>query len=207
MLFYVYVELNNKVKELERSKRLAVKDKEYMEKEVTDLRDKLSSIQKEFREMKGQKKQNMDEFSDLNDRLADVRSQKMKLSRLVREKEEEIESAMKKLETLRQDFRASEKKKHDLAAQLEEVQADLHKEVKLKAKADLYCQQLEEELDSIKLKKTLPATSIQKQSDTAEVSKVKSEMEKLKVVHEESLSREKKRMALDNKVEIERMNA
>lgn len=169
-----------------------------MEKEVSELREKLSSVQREFREMKGQKKQNMDEFSELNDKLAEVRSQKMKLSRLVREKEEEIENAMRKVETLRQDLRASEKKKHDLAAQVEEAQGDLHKEIKLKAKADLYCQQLEEELDSIKLKKT--TTSVQKQSDAAEVSKVKAEMEKLKVVHEESLSREKKRMALDNKV-------
>lgn len=117
------------------------------------MKEKLSNTQKDFRETQGQKKLAMEEFSDLNDKLAEVRSQKMKLSRLVREKEEEIENVMNKLDQHRQDLRTSEKKKRELITQVEELQADVHRESKLHAKADLYCQQLEEEIDSVKSKK------------------------------------------------------
>ncbi|XP_066911652.1 serine/threonine-protein kinase MRCK alpha-like isoform X2 [Clytia hemisphaerica] len=194
-------EFNSKVKELDRSKRLIMKDKDYLENEVTGLREKVSSLQKEAKENKGQEKQNMNEFSDLNDRLAEVRSQKMKLSRLVREKEEEIESAMNKLETSRKDYRTSEKKRHDLAVKLEEAQADQQREAKLRAKADLYCQQLEEELDTTKR----PQPTARRESDS-DVVKLRSEMDKIKVESEETLSREKKRMTMENNVLKEKLN-
>ena len=193
----VFIELSSKVKELERSKKLVVKDKNYLENEVTEQREKVSSLQKEIKEIQGQGKKNMNEFSDLNDRLADVRSQKMKLSRLVREKEEEVEGAMKKLETSRKDFRGSEKKRHNLAADLEEARADREKEMKLRAKADLYCQQLEEELDSVKMAKT---SSAPRRESDADIVKMRSEIEKLKVENEQKISKEKKRMSLENNV-------
>lgn len=196
-------ELSSKCKELERSKRLIMKDKDYMENEVTNLREKVSSLQKEMKEIQGQEKRNMNEFSDLNDKLAEVRSQKMKLSRLVREKEEEIENAMKKIETLRQDLRVSEKKRHELAAQAEEAHADKEKEIRRRAKADLYCQQLEEELDSIKTRKSISAP---RRDSDADVVKMRSEMEKMKDEHEEKLSREKKRMSLENTVLQEKLS-
>lgn len=62
----------------------------------------------------------------------------MKLSRLAREKEEEIETERRKVETLRKDIRASEKQRHDMVVKLEEAQADREREAKLRAKADLY---------------------------------------------------------------------
>jgi Chromosome segregation ATPases len=191
------IELSSKVKELERSKKLVVKEKSYLENEVTEKREKVSALQKEIKEIQGQEKKNMNEFSDLNDRLADTRSQKMKLSRLVREKEEEVENAMKKLESTRKDFRGSEKKRHNLAAELEEAQADKEKELKLRAKADLYCQQLEEELDSVKMAKT---SSAPRRESDADVVKLRSEIEKLKVENEQKILKEKKRMSLENNV-------
>ena len=113
----------------------------------------------------------MEEFSELNDKLAEVRSQKMKMSRLVREKEEEIENAMNKLDRSRQDLRASEKKKRELITQVEELQADVHKESKLRAKADLYCQQLEEELDSVKMKKYTSSSARPSKEQDQEISR------------------------------------
>ena len=47
-------------------------------------------------------------------RLTELRNQKAKLSRQVREKEEELEVAMNKTDTLRQDLRKAEKLRRDL---------------------------------------------------------------------------------------------
>ena len=49
-------------------------------------------------------------------RLTELRNQKAKLSRQVREKEEELEVAMNKTDTLRQDLRKAEKLRRDLEA-------------------------------------------------------------------------------------------
>lgn len=200
LFFFSFTELNGKLKENERAKRLVMRDKDYLEGEVTSLRSKVSSLQKEMKEIQGQEKKSINEFSDLNDKLAEVRSQKMKLSRLVREKEEEIESGMRKVETLRKDLRASERQRHDMVVKLEEAQADKERETKLRAKADLYSQQLEEELDSIKMRAPSPAPVPSRRGSDADVVKLRAELEKVKMEGEEKLSREKKRVSSENNV-------
>lgn len=48
------------------------------------------------------------------DRLADLRSQKQKLSRQLRDKEEEIEEQRQKADNLRQELRKAEKSKREV---------------------------------------------------------------------------------------------
>lgn len=150
------------MKELERSKRQITQDKDYFEKEMKDLKDKLSNVKSDYRETQGQRKQAMEEFSELNDKLADARSQKMRLTRLVREKEEEIETGMTKLDSVRQDLRASEKSKRELNSQNEDLQATIHKETKLRTKAETQIQKLEDELKSFRTKKYSVTTANEK---------------------------------------------
>ena len=124
-------------------------EKEGLLNELKEVREKVVNLQKDYQEAVLQRKQAMEEFTDLNEKLADVRSQKIKLARLVREKEEEIENSMNKLDQIRKECRTIEKSKHELIAQVEEMKADLQKEEKLRIKADLYCQQLEEEIETL----------------------------------------------------------
>ena len=67
-----------------------MQERDSLENDVKTTKDKLGTTQKDLKEAQTQRKTAMAEFSDLNDKLAEVRSQKMKLTRLVREKEEEI---------------------------------------------------------------------------------------------------------------------
>merc|ERR1712048_204014 len=120
----------SKVKELERALRSHSQDKEYAESEAKTTKEKLQSVQKELREAQQQRKATMEEFSELNDKLADIRGQKMKQTRLMREKEEEIETTMNKFDVLRQDLRLSEKNKRELMTQIEELQTASSKDSK-----------------------------------------------------------------------------
>ena len=190
-------ELSSKLKELERSKKSLMQDKESGSQEIKGIKDKMSSLQKDLREAQTQRKVAMEEFSDLNDKLAEVRSQKLKLTRLVREKEEEIENTMSKLDKSRQDLRTSDKKKRELITQVEELQADVHKESKLKLKSEDNVRRLEAELQEVAKKSS---SSPRKMSFDQDVSKLKSEMEKLKVSHEENLGQERKKYAVEIKV-------
>lgn len=53
-------------------------------------------------------------YTALLARLTELRNQKQKLSRQVRDKEEELETAMQKIDTLRQDLRRAEKLRREL---------------------------------------------------------------------------------------------
>lgn len=59
----------------------------------------------------------MQEFSELNERMADLRSHKQKLSRQLRDKEEEVEVIMQKIDSMRQEIRKSEKARKEVARQ------------------------------------------------------------------------------------------
>lgn len=53
-------------------------------------------------------------LSEISDKLSDLRQQKQKLSRQVRDKEEELEVAMQKIDALRQDIRRAEKLRREM---------------------------------------------------------------------------------------------
>lgn len=71
-------------------------------------------------------------------RLSELRGQKSKLSRQVRDKEEELEVAMGKVDSLRQDLRRAEKLRRELEVRLEDATTEATKERKLREHSDQY---------------------------------------------------------------------
>lgn len=65
-------------------------------------------------------------------RLSDLRTQKQKLSRQVRDKEEELEQAMSKIDLLRQDVRRAEKLRRELEMRADVAIEETVKERKLR---------------------------------------------------------------------------
>lgn len=88
-------------------------------------------------------------------RLSDLRQQKQKLSRQVRDKEEELEVAMQKIDNLRQDIRRAEKLRRELETRVDEAQAESSKERRLRERSEEYCRQMEEEMERYKQKNVL----------------------------------------------------
>lgn len=83
-------------------------------------------------------------------RLSELRQQKQKLSRQVRDKEEELELMMQKVDSLRHDIRRAEKLRRELEVRIEEAQAEAGKERKLRERSEEYCKQMEEEMEKLR---------------------------------------------------------
>jgi len=83
-------------------------------------------------------------------RLAELRLQKQKLSRQVRDKEEELEGAMQKIDALRHDIRKAEKLRRDMEARIEEAIAETGKERKMRERSEEYCRQVEQEAERMR---------------------------------------------------------
>lgn len=76
----------------------------------------MKSQARELKDAHQQRKLALQEFSELNERMAELRSQKQKVSRQLRDREEEVEAAMQKIDALRQDVRRADKGRKEVAS-------------------------------------------------------------------------------------------
>ncbi|XP_073230481.1 serine/threonine-protein kinase MRCK beta-like isoform X9 [Porites lutea] len=190
-------EMSAKMRSLDREVRGLRMEKEDIERVLQEANEKITTQQKELKEAHSARKLAMAEFSELNDKLADIRSAKTKVSRMLREKEEEMESTLQKLDGLRQEVRNVDRKKREIASQVEEMSAEANKERKLRARSDQYAKQLEEEIEYLKAKqrslgRPFPSDTTA-EDQQQEISRLKGEIEKLKLEHEESTTQEQQK--------------
>uniref|UniRef100_A0A8C3KDF9 Serine/threonine-protein kinase MRCK beta n=1 Tax=Calidris pygmaea TaxID=425635 RepID=A0A8C3KDF9_9CHAR len=94
----------HKLKGLEKQCRVLRQEKEDLHKQLVEASERLKMQSKELRDAHQQRKLAVQEFSELSERMGDLRSQKQKLSRQLRDKEEEVEMSMQKIDAMRQDI-------------------------------------------------------------------------------------------------------
>lgn len=116
-----------KLKELEKQIRQLKIEKDELAKEKMDTSERLVLQDKELNDALSQRKMAMTEYAEVTDKLSELRSQKQKLSRQVRDKEEELETAMQKVDSLRNDMRKMEKSRREYETRIEDVIAEATK--------------------------------------------------------------------------------
>lgn len=87
------------------------------EQQLSDALERLRSQTKELKEAHSQRKLALQEFSDLSERMADLRSSKQRLSRQLRDKEEEMDGLLQKMDAMRQEIRKTEKSRKEVRRQ------------------------------------------------------------------------------------------
>uniref|UniRef100_A0A3Q1EN84 Serine/threonine-protein kinase MRCK alpha n=1 Tax=Acanthochromis polyacanthus TaxID=80966 RepID=A0A3Q1EN84_9TELE len=171
------------IKTLEKQIKSVTQERDDFQKDLMEASEKLKSQSKELKEAHSQRKLAMHEFSELNEKLTDLRSAKQRLTRQLRDKEEEMESQSQKVEALRLEVRKAERAKKEMDAQAEEQAAETQKEKKLRERNEQYSRQLEEELEGLKKSLSYGLTHDQ------EVARLRGEMEKKTLLYEEELGR------------------
>uniref|UniRef100_A0AAY4BE35 non-specific serine/threonine protein kinase n=1 Tax=Denticeps clupeoides TaxID=299321 RepID=A0AAY4BE35_9TELE len=169
-----------------------------LEKQVTTIIQERDNIQrasermktqgKDLKEAHSQRKLAMQEFSEMSERVTELHSLKQRLSRHLRDKEEEMEGLSQKLESLRQEVRKAERAKKEMESQMEERVAEAQKEKKLRERSEQYSRQLEEELEGMKQKhvgRTVVSAGLEPHQ---ELNKLRADLEKQTALHDEELS-------------------
>uniref|UniRef100_A0A3Q2Z650 non-specific serine/threonine protein kinase n=1 Tax=Hippocampus comes TaxID=109280 RepID=A0A3Q2Z650_HIPCM len=146
------------------------------EQQLLEALERLRTQSKELKEAHSQRRSALQEFLELSERTAELRAAKQRLARQLRDKEEETDALLQKMDVLRQDARKSDKNRKEvrkgarlpptregggeagsltrrrfsaasqLEAQLDQVTAEAAKERKLKEHSEDYAKQLEAEL-------------------------------------------------------------
>ncbi|CAK1549098.1 unnamed protein product [Leptosia nina] len=175
-------QLVSKLKELEITVDSLNTEKEELLKDKMDSIEKLRLQDKELRDALSQRKLAMTEYNEVTDKLSELRQQKQKLSRQVRDKEEELEVAMQKIDALRQDIRRADKGRRELEARLDTAVAEATKERKLR----------EETLRLQRVEAGASPSSTQP-SAAADVAKLQADIEALEAQYAESLTQQQAR--------------
>lgn len=120
-------QMEAKIRELEKTVRALKLERDDVLKEKADALERLKTQEKELKDAIAQRKLAMDEYTEVTDKLSDLRTQKQKLSRQVRDKEEELETAMQKIDTLRNDIRKTDKSRREMESRLQDAIAEATK--------------------------------------------------------------------------------
>ncbi|KAK7790994.1 hypothetical protein R5R35_011454 [Gryllus longicercus] len=193
-------ETGQKIKEMEKLIRVLKQERDEAQKENVDAQEKLQLQEKELKDALSQRKLAMAEYTEVTDRLSELRQQKQKLSRQVRDKEEELEVAMQKIDSLRHDIRKAEKLRRELEARVEEAISETSKERKLRERSEEYCKQMEEETEKLRQRNLVVGADVSSASQshaTQEIVKLKAEAEKLEMQYKESLAQQQSRYNLE----------
>lgn len=134
----------------------------------------------------------MAEYSEVTDKLSELRSQKQKLSRQVRDKEEELETAMQKVDSLRNDIRKAEKNRRELESRIEDTIAEATKERKLRERSEEYCRQLQAEVRTRSTSDLGSSSSLGMSLDASRL-----EIDRLEVQHTDKLNQQQSRFNLE----------
>ncbi|XP_075987608.1 serine/threonine-protein kinase gek isoform X4 [Anticarsia gemmatalis] len=174
-------EMTTRIREMEVVIQALTLEKEELVKDKTDSVEKLRLQDKELKDALSQRKLAMTEYNEVTERLSELRQQKQKLSRQVRDKEEELEVAMQKIDALRQDIRRAEKGRRELEARLDTAISEATKERKLR----------EETLRQQRVEVGAPPSA------AADVARLQAEVDALELQYKESLAQQQARFTAE----------
>ncbi|XP_073784261.1 serine/threonine-protein kinase MRCK alpha isoform X4 [Danio rerio] len=180
---------SKQIRSLEKQLKSTKQERDDLQKRLQESSDKQKVQGKELKEADSQRKMAMQEFAEVSEKVTELRSLKQRLTRQLRDKEEELDSLNQKVEALRLDVRKAERAKKEMEVQAEEWSAEAQKEKKLRERSEQFSRQLEEELDSIKQKHVGRSPSTGSSEQNQELSKLRADLEKKTVHFKEELSR------------------
>ncbi|XP_071794015.1 serine/threonine-protein kinase MRCK alpha-like [Asterias amurensis] len=193
-------EKNSKIRQLEKQYRSSKQEKEELQREAMTLQETNKQLNKETKEAVSQRKLAMQEFAEINEIMSELKSQKTKLTRDMRDKEAECDAMNQKVEMQRLDLRKNDKRCQELETLLEEREAELNREKKLRLQSDHFAKQLEEEVEMVKKRGRVHLQSAGAHDmKQQELTKLRAELERQKVMYEEGLSKEKSRHTIEVK--------
>ncbi|UYV73630.1 gek [Cordylochernes scorpioides] len=214
---------DNRTKELDKTIRFLKAEKEDIYRELVEAQEKLKMQSKELKDALQQRKLAMSEYTEHGGpRLSELRAQKQKLSRQVRDKEEELETAMQKIDMFRQDMRKADKLRREnylvvwqLEARVDEAMSETQKERRLREHSSEYAHHLKEELESLKGRlRGAPTMSLgsdptqEMNRDYTEcVVRLKADLESVEVQHKEMLIQQQARFTMDMNHLLEQLQA
>ncbi|XP_067877745.1 serine/threonine-protein kinase MRCK alpha-like [Heterodontus francisci] len=181
---------NGQLRALEKQLKTLKQEKEDIYKDLAEAQEQLTAQSRELREAQVKCQRAVQEAQEGDERYSRLRSQKQKLSRELRDREEEMEVVMEKVESLRQELSRADKGKKELEAKMEEEVVEAARQHKLWERSEQRRKQLEEELERLKLPQVGGAPGARDPDPRQELATVKTDLERKVLACEEELAKQ-----------------
>ncbi|XP_059497485.1 serine/threonine-protein kinase MRCK alpha-like isoform X2 [Stegostoma tigrinum] len=135
---------NRQLRALEKQLKILKQEKDDTHKDLAEARELLIARSRELREAQVKCQRAVEEAQEGEERYSQLRLQKQKLSRDLRDREEEMEVVMEKVESMRQELSRADKIRLELEAKVEEQTQEAVKQGKLWECSEQRRRQLEE---------------------------------------------------------------
>ncbi|XP_035893745.1 serine/threonine-protein kinase Genghis Khan isoform X4 [Anopheles stephensi] len=186
-------QVDAKIKENEKLIRLLRQEKDDLQKEHQDSLDRLKQQDKELKDALEQRKLAMAEYTEVTDKLSDLRQQKQKLSRQVRDKEEELEVTMQKVDTLRSELRKTDKLRREQDARVQDLISELNRERQQRERSEECYRQLQMEARSRSSSELGSSNSLGISSSDS----IRLEIDRLEVEYSEKINQQQTRYNIE----------
>ncbi|XP_049291756.1 serine/threonine-protein kinase Genghis Khan isoform X1 [Anopheles funestus] len=186
-------QVDAKLKENEKIIRLLRQEKDDLQKEHQDAIDRLKQQDKELKDALEQRKLAMAEYTEVTDKLSDLRQQKQKLSRQVRDKEEELEVTMQKVDTLRSELRKTDKLRREQDARVQDLISELNRERQQRERSEECYRQLQMEARSRSSSELGSSNSLGISSSDS----IRLEIDRLEVEYSEKINQQQTRYNIE----------
>ncbi|XP_050079973.1 serine/threonine-protein kinase MRCK alpha isoform X1 [Anopheles maculipalpis] len=186
-------QVDAKIKENEKMIRLLRQEKDDLQKEHQDSLDRLKQQDKELKDALEQRKLAMAEYTEVTDKLSDLRQQKQKLSRQVRDKEEELEVTMQKVDTLRSELRKTDKLRREQDARVQDLISELNRERQQRERSEECYRQLQMEARSRSSSELGSSNSLGISSSDS----IRLEIDRLEVEYSEKINQQQTRYNIE----------
>jgi serine/threonine-protein kinase MRCK len=177
-------DLSSRSRTLERAYKSMKSEKNQLVEEITLLKQSLTDKEKELKEVKKSYNMAEDELTHINDKY---KSQKRELTRAIREKDEEIEDIIAKMESLRKSSKENEREKRNLLSEVDDLKAELTHEKKQRARFEKMKKELEEEVESLSRRRKESSTGINGQEYQKTIQKLQAQLEEKDNDHSEAI--------------------
>ncbi|XP_069821605.1 serine/threonine-protein kinase MRCK gamma [Dendropsophus ebraccatus] len=173
-------ETNNgaQIQSLEKQIRTLKQDKDRYTKDLAEMLEQLKSQGEEMRTAFEKQRKTQDELRLMEDKCEGLSTQNSRLSRRLKDKEDEAEAAAEKVRALRKDLHKAEASRREAESLVEDLTIEVERQKKLIERSEALAAQAFEDLERVKVQQTVASPVISGSLHSYEMSQQRTELER-----------------------------
>ncbi|XP_056408509.1 serine/threonine-protein kinase MRCK alpha-like [Hyla sarda] len=166
------------IQSMEKQIRTLKQDKDRHAKDLADMLAQLKSQGEEMRMAFEKQRRTQDELRLMEDKCEGLSTQNSRLSRRLKDKEDEAEAATEKVRALRKDLHKAEASRREAESLVEDLTIEVERQKKLVERSEALAAQTTEDLERIKVQQAITSPVISGSFHSYEMAQQKIELER-----------------------------
>uniref|UniRef100_A0A8C5WER1 non-specific serine/threonine protein kinase n=1 Tax=Leptobrachium leishanense TaxID=445787 RepID=A0A8C5WER1_9ANUR len=153
-------------------------EKDTCSKELHDMQEKRKQQNEELKLALEKQRRVQEELHGLEEKCEGLTAQTGRLTRRLKDKDEEVEASAERVRVLRRDLHKAEATRREAESQVEDLVVELERQKKLRERSETLAAQAAEDLDMIKAQQSLTSPIVRGSIHTSEMNELRTGLER-----------------------------